>query len=80
MEVARLPQPFQPHAGLQFPIGQERSSESLDRRATDAGHGVDPLADARVLLEEAGIDEVHAAGVGDPELEAMFDDCLNNLG
>lgn len=51
-------------AGLEAPVTDQRRGERIDYRSFDADHRIDPLADRRVLLEEARIDEVHAAGPG----------------
>ena len=65
VDVARLLQLFDSLAGFQFPVLEKRDAQRLDGRPTHANHGVDPLPDAGILLEEPRIDQVLAAGVGD---------------
>ena len=55
--------------GLQ---GRERQRDGLQRpgrRPLDTHHGIHPLADARILLEETRICDVHAAGIGDAPVD-----------
>ena len=58
-------QAFEAIARFERPVFQEGDGEGFDGGALDADHGIDPFADGGVLLEVAGIDQVHAAGVGD---------------
>ncbi len=60
-------------ARLQHPVGDQDGREGDHRRALQSHHGVDPLADAAVLLEVLRVHEVHAAG---PRHVAVDDDDL----
>ncbi|KFB70353.1 MAG: hypothetical protein AW09_004528 [Candidatus Accumulibacter phosphatis] len=57
-------------AGLQEGQRQRHRFECPGGRALDPDHGIDPFADAGVLLEKSWIGDVHAASVG----EAAVDD------
>ena len=52
------------------PVAVKHRRQLLRHRALAAQHRIDPLADARFLFEQARIDQVVAAGVGD----AVIDD------
>ncbi len=52
-------------AGLNLPVAAVDDAHGGGDRAFHTRHQVDPLANARVLLEIARIHQVHAAGVGD---------------
>ena len=54
---------------LHAPVELEHRAQRADDRPFGAHHRVHPLAHAVLLLEEPGIDEIHAAGVRDPAVD-----------
>ena len=52
-------------SGLDLPVTGVDDAHRGRNRAFHARHQVNPLPDPRVLLKVAGIDQIHAAGVGD---------------
>ncbi len=52
-------------AGLNLPVARVDHAHRGGDRTLHTCHQINPLANARVLLEKARVHQVHAAGVGD---------------
>ena len=60
---------FERFGRFQHPVAEHGQGQRRDNRSLQADHRVDPLADVGVLLEVAGIDQVHAPRPGDAAVD-----------